>query len=81
MRFEGKVIPVAHGEAIVCEIPLGVCKLVVISNIPEEGDRATVFVKVRPLHEKRVPGFRKQRREQDAAPENDNDFDVPDQES
>jgi len=63
MRLEGKVIPVAHGEAIVCEIPLGVCKLVVISNIPEEGDRATVFVKVRPANERRVPGRGKQARE------------------
>ena len=53
MRLEGKVIPVAQGqgEAIVCEIPLGVCKLVVISNIPEEGDSTTVFVKVRPRDE------------------------------
>ena len=50
MRLEGKVIPVAQGqgEAIVCEIPLGVCKLVVIANIPEEGEATTVFVKVRP---------------------------------
>ena len=53
MRLEGKVIPVAHGEAIVCEIPLGVCKLVVISNIPEEGDQAVVYVKVRPINEGR----------------------------
>ncbi len=67
MRLEGKVIEVAHGEAIVCEIPLGVCKLVVISNIPEEGDKATVFVKVRPAYEPR-PHHRKQRREQADTP-------------
>lgn len=53
MRLEGKVIPVAHGEAIVCEIPLGIMKLVVIANIPEEGDQAVVYVKIRPTEDKR----------------------------
>lgn len=63
-RLEGKVIQVAHGEAIVCEIPLGLCKLVVIANIPNEGERATVFVKVRPMVERRTPGFKKRRRDE-----------------
>lgn len=53
MRLEGKVIPVARGEAIVCEIPLGLIKLIVISNIPEDGDQAVVYVKVRPANEKK----------------------------
>lgn len=55
MRLEGKVIPVANGEAIVCEIPLGVVKLIVISNIPENSDQATVYVKVRPIDERPKP--------------------------
>lgn len=54
-RLEGKVIPVAHGEAVVCEIPLGICKLIVISNIPEDGDKALVYVKVRPMDEGKKP--------------------------
>lgn len=59
LRLEGKVIEVAHGEAIVCEIPLGIMKLIVISNIPEDGDKAVVYVKVRPINEVRRPGMRK----------------------
>ena len=70
MRLEGKVIPVAHGEAIVCEIPLGIVKLIVISNIPENGDDATVYVKVRPIDEGRSEKKIKPRRPQQApAPE------------
>lgn len=67
MRLEGKVIPVAHGEAIVCEIPLGVVKLIVISNIPEDGDDATVYVKVRPIDEGSEKKFKPRRPQQ--APE------------
>jgi len=52
MRLEGKVIPVAKGEAIVCEIPLGICKLIVISNIPDDGNQAVCYVKVRPMNER-----------------------------
>lgn len=63
LRLEGKVIPVAHGEAIVFEIPLGICKLVVIANIPEDGDKATIYVKVRPIFERRTPNARKPKRE------------------
>ena len=54
MRLEGKVIPVAHGEAIVCEIPMGILKLVVIANIPDEGTEAVVYVKIRPMDDRRT---------------------------
>lgn len=52
-HLDGKVIPVAHGEAIVFEIPLGICKLVVIANIPEDSDKSVVYIKVRASNERR----------------------------